>query len=239
MGVSLLQDLGSLAVARRQFGFHEEFNEFVTGDLGTSLAADAGSSVAVGDEVGGVITITTGGTDNNEAMWKSTKELFKFANNKPLVFEARVQFTEANTDDANVFVGLADAAGANLMVDDGGGSKSSYSGVAFLKVDGATRWSIQSSVGSSKTTTDLTATNSIDKTAKTAGSSSYQTLRIEFIPISSTEADVNFWIDGVQVGKHSLTYTSATEMQAALYIKAGGSNSEVLKADYCDAWQDR
>lgn len=239
MGVSLLQDLGELSMKRRQFGFFEDFLEFVTGDLFTDTSADSGATIAVGDAAGGVNVLTTGATDNNEAYLLTTKELFKFAANKPLLFEARIQFAEANTDDANVCLGFMNAVGADSILDDGAGPKASYSGAVFFKVDGGTRWQAESSLAGSQTTTDLTAANSLSKSAQTAGGASYQTLRIEVIPISSTEADVNFWIDGVHVMKHSLTYTSATEMMAFVGVKAGGANSEVVNVDYIAAYQDR
>jgi hypothetical protein len=239
MGVSLLQDLEELSLGRKQFGFFEDFETFVTGDLFTDTSADSGATIAVGDAAGGVNVLTTGATDNNEAYLLTTKELFKFAANKPLLFEARIQYAEANTDDANVCLGFMDAVGANSILDDGAGPKASYSGAVFFKVDGGTRWQAESSLAGSQTTTDLTAANSLSKSAQTAGGASYQTLRIEVIPVSSTEAEVSFWIDGVHVMKHSLTYTSATEMMAFVGVKAGGANSEVVNVDYIAAYQDR
>lgn len=239
MGVSLLQDLRELTVGRRQFGFFEDFLEFVTGDLFTDTSADSGATIAASDAAGGVAVLTTGGTDNNEAYLLTTKELFKFANNKPLVFESRVQYAEANTDDANVCMGFMDAVGADSILDNGAGPKASYSGAVFFKVDGGTNWNVETSLAGSQTTTELTAANSLDKTAKTAGGASYATFRIEAIPISSTQAEVSFWIDGVHVAKHLLTYTSATEMMAFVGVKAGGSNSEVVNVDYIAAYQTR
>lgn len=226
-------------LGRRIFGFFDDFFHFVTADLWTSLAADSGASVAVGDAAGGIVVLTTGGTNNNEAYLKNTKEIFKFAEDKPILFEARIQYAEANTDDANVCLGLMDAVGADSILDDGGGPKASYSGAVFFKVDGGTRWNVESSLAGTQTTTELSATNSLDKLAKTAGGSSYQTFRIEVLPINSTEAEVSFYIDGVLVAKHSLTYTSATEMMAFVGVKAGGANSEVVSVDYAAGYQLR
>src|SRR3990167_3880390 len=103
----------------RSFGFFDDFLEFVSADMWTDTSADTNSTVAVNDGVKGICTITTGAVDNDEAYLLTTKELFKFANNKPLVFEALVQYAEANTDDANVAIGLSDAVGADQIVDDG------------------------------------------------------------------------------------------------------------------------
>ena len=222
------------------FGFDEDFLEFVSGDLFTDTSADSGAAVAITDAAGGVVTLTTGGTNNNECALHTTKELFKFAADKPAFYESRAQYAEANTDDANIYHGWLDAYSADCMVDDGVGPKSSASGAGFYKVDGGTRWYIFASLGSTQTKVELTAANSLDNLAKTAGGSSYQVFRVEFRPYSSTQAELLYWIDGVLVYKISdFTFTSATEMHAGAIAKAGGSNSEVLSVDYISVWQKR
>lgn len=210
---------------------------FVTVHNLTSLVADAGTTIAVSDGVRGTIALTTGATDNNEVALRTTTEIFLFAANKPLIYEARIQFTEANVDDANVAVGFADAVGANLLVDDGAGPKTTYSGAMIFKIDGDTTWR----AGSSKSTTQ---TNTDSLTA--AGDASYQVLRLEIWPINTTDLEVAFFVDGVQLKdsnskpiKHTVVYTSATEMHAFAYVKAGGANSEVLNVDYMAAYQKR
>lgn len=206
-------------------------------------ATDAGSGT-VGDAVGGVLAlVASDGTvaDNDETYAESPNETFLFANNKPLIFEARVQFTEANTDDANILVGVMDAVGANSLQDNGAGPPASYSGAVFFKVDGGTVWQTETSIAGTQTTTELSATNAnnLAKTAQTAGGSSYQVLRLEFLPYSSTYAYVNFYIDGRQVAQHDFLYTSATEMQIALGVKNGGGTLETLNVDYVVCAQAR
>lgn len=220
---------------RRQFGVFDDFLWFVTAHLWTSLAADSGASAGVGDAAGGILALVTGGTNNNEASVKSTNELFLLAAEKPLLYEARLQFSEANTDDANVAVGFANAWGADLLVDDGAGPKSSFSGALIYKVDGGTKWCFRTSVG----------TSYVDTVSQhTAGGSSYQTLRIEIRQATAGASGLEAvpFIDGQQMLdangkpiKHALTYTSATEMNAGAYVKAGGANSETLNVDYIDA----
>lgn len=221
-------------------GFDDDFLELVTGDLFTDLSPDTGASCASSDAAGGVAVLTTGGTDNNEAYLHTTKELFKFAADKPLFYETRLQYAEANTDDANVIAGVLDAAGANTLVDDGAGPKASYSGAVFFKIDGGTNWNVEVSIAGTQQTAELTAANSLNKTANAAGGASYQILRIEFRPQSSTSSEVLFFIDGVLVYKFSaFTFTNATEMNALVGVKAGGANSEVVNVDYISAWQKR
>lgn len=207
-------------------------------------ATDAGSGT-VGDAVGGILAMTpSDGTvaDNDEVYLESPNETFLFANNKPLIFEARVQWTEANTDDFNVIVGIKDAVAANTLLDDGGGPAASYSGAVFFKVDGSTTWNVETSLAGTQTTTELSATNAnnLAKRVMTAGGSSYQVLRLDFLPYSSTNAYVNFYIDGVQVAQHDYIYTSATEMQICIGGKNGAAtNVETLNVDYVICAQAR
>jgi hypothetical protein len=179
--------------------------------------------------------------DNDEAYIESANEVFKFAADKPLLFEARVQFTEANTDDANILVGLLDAVGANSLQDNGAGPPASYSGATFFKVDGGTVWQCETSVTTTQTTTELTAANvnNLAKRAVTAGGAAYQTLRIEYMPYSATNAYVTFFVDGVAVAQHDYVFTSATEMQIGLGVKNGGANLETLNVDYVVCSQER
>jgi len=124
---------------RGQMELADDFTHFSDGDAWTKLDADSGATVAIdADGTDGVMLLTTGATDNNEASLASTNELFLFAADRAIVIEAHLQFAEANTDDANVAFGLADAWGANLLGDNGAGPKSSYSGCLIYKADGDT-----------------------------------------------------------------------------------------------------
>lgn len=221
----------------------DDFTRDIDAAEWVSTLTDSGTA-SVGDAVGGILALVpSDGTvaDNDEAYIESPNETFLFANNKPLVFEARVQFTEAATNACNVLVGILDAVGANSLVDNGGGPPSSYSGAVFYKVDGGTNWLTETSLSTTQTTTDLTATNAnnLAKAVQTAGGSSYQVLRIEFLPYSSTNAYVNFYIDGRQVAQHDYIYTSATEMQIGIGVKNGSANNELLNVDYVVCAQAR
>jgi hypothetical protein len=233
----LLSPSPAAANARLQSELFDDFVMFTDTACWTRLVADAGSSVALQvDGQHGVIRLTTGATDNNEAMLYSP-EIARFAANRTMHFEALVQYAEAATNAANVLVGMMDAPVANSLVDNGGGAKASYSGAVFLKVDGGTRWICETAVGSSKTTTI---------TAVTAGGATPQRLEIDVIPVSSTVCDVIFKIDGLQCVdangtkiKHTVAFGSATEMAAAFGVKAGSASSEVLSVDYCLLQQRR
>lgn len=229
-------------LGRLYFGFFDDFFHYVTADQWTSVLTDSGSAVA-GDAVGGRITLTcSDGTvaDNDEAYIRTTAELFKFADDKPIVAEALVQFTEADTSAANILFGLMDGVAANALLDNGGGPKASYSGCVFFKEDGQTLWSCENSLAGAQQTTQLSAANSLDGNAKTAGGASFAKLRIECRPKSTTKADFLFFIDDVLVAHHvDQTIASATEMHCVLGAKNGSAVNQTLVADYAFAYQKR
>lgn len=174
--------------------------------------------------------MSTGATDNNEVMVRSTNEVFKFQADAPFVFESQIQFTEANTDDANVAVGMADAAGANLLSDDGGGDNIGNSGALIFKVDGETVW---------RCACEINGTIKETQSVQTAGGSDYQTLGIVGRAVDGTNYEFTYFLDDKPLTdsnnkaiKHTLAYASATDMRlVAGYLKAGSANSETLLID--------
>lgn len=225
---------------RRNVSILDDCVNATTGGTFTHLVADSGSSIAVANAAGGVLTFTTGATLNNECSRYSTESLFLPANNLPLAMEAREKFTENATNLMNVFVGFSSAFGANLLVDSGAGPATSMSAVGFYKISASTTWNVLVSLGSTQTLVALTAANSKDKTLHTSGGGTYQKLKVEINPISTTFAQVLFYIDDVLV--YSIaewTYTSVAQMGVGTYIKAGGSGGEVLSLDYLWAQQAR
>lgn len=226
---------------RDQYGFFDDFLWFISPHLWTSIPTDTGT-VAVGDAVKGIAVLTpSDGTvaDNDQVLLKSTNETFKFLADKPINFEASIQFTEANTDDANVAVGLANGVAAELLVDDGAGIKTSGSILAIYKVDGGTVWKVISSCN---------ATQTISTSTTTAGGSSYQRLAIKWQPVGSAYSEATFFVDGVQLLDsttlkpivHRFDYSdSPTEMQAFATVKNGGGNLETLNLDYMACYQAR
>jgi hypothetical protein len=228
----LLQLPDAYHLGRRMHGFFDDFYEFVTGDLWTRVTSIDGSATVLDAAGGKIALVTAADTAGNEEVYlRSNKESFKFAADKPLLFEALVDFTESSTNQANVIAGLMDAVAAGALQDDGAGPKTSYSGAVFYKVDGETVWRCQSSIGATQTTTE---------TEVTAGGSTAQRLTIEFQPLTSTAGEVRFFIDDELVAKHSITFTSATEMHVVLGAKDGDTgDEETLNVDYATCYQLR
>ena len=233
-------------IGRLYSGFYDDFESENTARW-TTTATDSGTST-VGAGIGGFITLapSDGTVADNDEIYLLTQEVFMFVNDRPIIVEAMIKWTEANTDDANVAFGLMDAVGANSILDDGAGPKADYSGAVFFKVDGGTTWSVENSDSTTQKTTDLDGTqpamqgSNATGTAQTASGGSFQRLRIEWLPKTSTKADVMFYVDGVLVAKHvDQAYANATE--AALFVgaKNGGANNEAIVVDYVFGYQKR
>jgi hypothetical protein len=211
------------------------------------IATNAGT-VTISDGVKGICALSPGAADNDEIYLATATEVYKFADQKPAVAEFLVQWTEANTDDANVICGFKDAVAANSLLDDGGGPAASYSGAVFFKVDGGTTWNIETSVGSTQETKALTASVSLDKTLHTSSSASYQILRVEIHPFPTTQVRAEFYLgtlvsagdwNMVHVATNYVTFSGCTEMQAFCGIKNGAANAETLRIDYLGCGQLR
>jgi hypothetical protein len=228
------------------FEIFDDFDKaIVAGDLWTPDTSDSSSAatlfltLATTGNCNGILSMTQDATDNDELYLGMTCLPFLIRNNKPLVFETRIQYAEGATDDNNVMVGFISTKADDTLIDNGGGPVASATMAVIYKVDGGTVWRTRSQVGAAVGQTD-----SISDT--TAGGSAYQTLRVEINPVSSTVAEVIYSVDGVQLKtaagvpiKDRLVYTNAVVMGAFVGIKNGSNTAEVLLCDYVYAAQKR
>jgi hypothetical protein len=231
-------------LGRRAFGFMDHMDHLVDADRWTKIATDSGTLV-VGDAQGGILTITPSDgsvADNDEAYLHTTNELFIFDADRPMMCEALIQYSEANTDDANIMFGFVSGAGANSIQDNGAGPPASYSGAVIHKVDGGTKWVCESSVGATQTT---------ETSDETAGGATFQRLRIEVHTGRGTnKVDIAFFIDEQQARENNsnlpsqrvilhedVDISSATEMTVFIGAKNGDANGEALLVKYIAAYQ--
>lgn len=218
--------------AVRTFGVVDHFIGLNSAEW-TSVLTDSGTAT-VGDEFGGVLTISPsdGTVADNDEGYVATKEIFKIVNQKPIALAARTQFTQAATNAANVFVGLMNAMTANALQDNGAGPKADFSGAGFFAKDGSTSLFVIYSDGTTQTIAELTATNTINKTAYLAASADFHLLEIDIVPKTSTLVDIAFRVNGSVVYKMlDRTYANATEISAGLGVKNGTAAQQALKAD--------
>jgi hypothetical protein len=222
-----VQHSDEMLLAKRQILFHREFTGITAAEV-TFTAA----SGTIDAEDGGGTSLLTQASDNAIAHWTTVGKMVQVAAGRPVSFASQVKFTEANTDDANVLVGLHSGAVGSALGNNGAGPPASYSGFAFFKADGATLWSVEASLAGAQVTAELSASNTLTKRAYTAGGTK-QLLEINVNPKTSTKADVMFLIDGVCVYKVlDWTYTSIAAMAGVGVVKAGSANAEKLITDF-------
>lgn len=225
---------------------YDDFTQpVVSADLWTPLTADSSSASTLvltlvsSGSARGIMSITQDATDNDEIYFGTSVLPFLFADQKPLVFEIRMQYAELNTNTNNVMVGFISTKAANTIIDDGGGPVASATMAVIYKLDGATVWRARSQIGAAVGQTDSVS-------GTTAGGSSYQTLRVECNPYSTTNVEIVYYVDGAQLRtsagvpiKHDLVYTNAVTMQPFFGCKTGSATAEVLLVDYVYAAQTR
>ena len=234
---------------RRESRVVDDFNNYTTGGLWTSLAT-GGVTVAMGapttptaGTMVSALIITGDSTINHDGAVATTNSVFQFLANKPLVFEALIQFTEQNTNNMNLAVGFGSNIGsANFMGNSAAGPPSSFSGAVIFKRSGKTVWETCSSNGSTQT---------LNVSTITAGGATPQVLRIEVQPINNTTAEITYYVNGQLLAtsgasipslswiKDNVLFASAVAMQCGVYQKQASTTAEITNIDYIIAAQLR
>lgn len=219
-------------LARRQAEFFEDF--FGITPQGYTITATSGTLAAGANSTD--LVMTTQAADNAVGSVIGAKQAI-LGINKPLYMIARLQFAEAATNAANVFVGFSSSAAAAVMGDNGAGPAANYSGAGLFKVDGGLNWVAEFSNGAVQKTQELTgiavATVGQQVQDLVAGKAAYQVIEIMVIPKSATLCDVSFLIDGVVVMRFlDQVFTSIAAMGPTVVVKSGSVTAEVLTLDY-------
>lgn len=209
------------------------FDQEVDSNELVATLTDSGTA-AVGDEAGGVITLTPSDgsvADNDEAYISLPNEVFLFATGKPLSKRARVKFTEVAAGVANVAFGGMNAAVADSILDNGAGLKVSGSAIGVYKVDGEQVWRFVTANNSASTVT---------KSNKAATAGVWYDLELLAVDNGDGTLACTAKVDGEslrdsnnQVIRHSVSVGSATEMTMFAGIKLGAAtNNDTLKVDF-------
>jgi hypothetical protein len=237
-------DMLNTFVERRALIVSDEFNNYSSGGLWTSLTTGS-VTVATGTPTtptsGAMVSaliITGDATQNHDGAVATTNSLFQFLANKPLVYEALLQFTEQNTNNMNLAAGFGSSIGsANFLQNGGAGPATSFSGAIIFKVAGSAVWKTCSSNGSTQT---------IQSSTLTAGGATPQVLRVEVQPVTSLMAEVTYYVNGQalrdvnnQILKDNVLFASAVAMACGVYQKQGSSTAEITNIDYIKAAQLR
>ncbi len=236
----VMADSSALQYAREHHGFDRVWDtdpdttfDFITTGEGTAVVTDGGGN-------GLLLTPSAGTVDNDEVYVDREFETFKPASNTPSFCETMLAYTQKATNAGNLVNGFTDAVAADLMQDNGGGPKTSGSFTLFYSKDGGLNWWVGISVSSTQTLVELTAANSLDKSAHEVGNSSNQILRIDLMPKPGNLCDVAFILDGVTVYKFmDWDISSITDMQYVMGSKNGSTINETVTVYYSSAWQKR
>lgn len=228
-----------LANAKSTFTMFDDFDWYISPHRWTATLTDSGTVTVTAGTTRVAIAMSDGTVaDNDEAYLATTNANFAVAAGGNLYGEARIQFTEANTDDANIAFGFSSSVAANVIVDDGAGLRTTGTHFVIYKVDGGTAWICESRNGS---------TVSRNTSSTTAGGSAYQTLGVEIVELTSTTCTAVYKCDGVilrdattgQPIRHQVLYSGLSNCQLWTGGKNGGANLETLNVEYMAAVQAR
>ena len=199
--------------------YRNDFRSFVTTMDGlTSVLTDTGSVTLTAATAGrnGMIALTpSDGTvaDNDEVELGETVANWILSGDRTLWFETEIKFTEGNTDDINVMVGLSSTYAHQSLVDAGAGPMVNFSGMAFYKVLDGTTWN---------TITSLTTTQQKTTAVATRVSGSWTRLGIK-----ANSSAVKFYINGVLVSTHTTATAIPTAGMGLIYAVKNGAVTTV------------
>jgi hypothetical protein len=236
-----LTELHPLQDRFRAFMGFDDFYEYTSAKTWTSTVGGGATVTVQSTGVGGILQLAcVDATQNREVYVGHTVQPFIFNTDRSLEFETFVNFTEASTNQANIFAGFSSTFANGLLVNTNGGINTSFWGCGFFKQGGTnTNWQVVTSFGTVQT---------INTTTINAQSSNYTRLRVEVRILSSTLLESSFFIDngsGLLIAKnntvvngfnypikHTGTWTSPTAMGAGVGVKNGTTAAETLLCDY-------
>ena len=221
--------------SRDEYVLFDDFVSFTDAQLWTVAVAANGTIVHDGS-VGRSHMEFFATTVHDAAVLATTHEIFKFIGGKAMVAEARIIFTDVDTDDGGVAFGFADAMAATTIAD---------TTFAIAATDAALIYKVPDS-GVWAFHTEINGTSVASTSTTTAGGSSHQTLRIDITPRSSTVLEARPFVDGVQLVttagvpiKHDITLGTATDLDFGMLIKSNDAADWSVFCDYLYAAQVR
>jgi len=202
------------------FLIRDEFNDFTTATNGLiSSLTGGGTSVVLLANHGGVLELDPTGNDDDEAYAGSRYTWITPTAGREVWFECCARFTEANTDDANVMLGLVSGPVATGHLQAAGaGPLAAYYGACFFKVDGGTTWNCETSNNAAQTTNAGVAT-------RTSGSYVRYGIKLSGLSLAT------FYIDDTPVSSIPSNLPAAAT-GVAFCVRNGGANNEKLYVDW-------
>jgi hypothetical protein len=237
----------------------DDFTTYSSGGVWSTFDTSAGSgTVAAAGNAGQLTLSVVDTTANHEIYVYTTASLFNFTANKPIYGELLYKYTEANTNKASLLFGFMSSSvisAANPLVA-AGTPAASFSGAVIFKQTGTLYYQTCSSIGTVQTTTTVDNTSA---DAPIPGGGVWQRLAVSIVPVSSTIAEVTYFISEVAAAtadslgitdsmlqtrdnttRHNLykdlcTYSGAAGMSLCFGIKNGSTSAESMIVDYAAA----
>jgi len=239
-------DIHDSLMLRRTSGVFDHFNNYTDGGLWTKGGING--TVTNADGNGGLLTLTTLATQSNTAFVATTRKNWQFVAGQPLIFQTAISYTEANVNQAGIFVGFASAF-TGILTAITGVPLNPCSACGIFKKPGDTLWSAFTSVGATQLITQ-SGTSCI-------AAGLVQELKLQ-VMITGTNLEATFWagtpgpgaVTGGAPSGETLMYPNASNMSrmqpikhvipiasaAAMYfganLLAGSASSEVMLVDY-------
>jgi hypothetical protein len=228
MGQKILRLPQTLSDMREQFEIFDHFVSFTDAQLWTVAVAGTGTAAHEGSAGRSAIKLFNTAA-NDAAVLATTHEIFKFRANKAMMAEARIIFTDVDTDDGHVAFGWADALAATTLADSTGAVTATDAALIY-KVADTSVWAFHTEINGASVAT---------VSGTTAGGTDYQTLRIEIVPRSATVLEARPYVDGVQLKtatgvpiKHDITLGTATDLDFGAMTKSNDAADFNVYVDY-------
>lgn len=213
-----------LNLDRTEFIF-DEFNNYTTAGLWTTVAGSSGTT-AMATDGSSTIVCTTAATAHDIQGFRTTNKLFLPAVGIPHMCKARVIYASQATNNAGVAFGFMSTTTLSLTTTD---PSASFSGAILYKLEGGTTWNLMTSNGSTK---------KIGQGTAPATDGTYD-LEIQINDHDGTQCEVVGVVNGLQLTdsnnlpiKLMLPYASLAIQYLAGFVDAGSANVQTASFNY-------
>jgi len=228
MSVLKTANLHPQAIINQSSTLFDDFYNYTTANLWTSVAGSSGTSVAAAPDK---LLLTTAATNNDLQGVRSTLASFTYTSGVAMLAETYMTVLNQATNTQNVFFGFSST--TSLTSTDGAVPTASMTNALIMKLDGESYWRVQTSNATAKS-------NNLSTTPATDGN---YILHIDIFNFDGLNAGVSFSVNGVALLDsvtglqivHKVPYSAAAAMYVIAMTQAGSANVQTQSHDYITA----